>query len=150
MEKLADFVAAGSRGAAARSFEAFLKRRETAAAAYVDGDAAPLGQLLAEEDPATFLSPRGDTVQGAGAVAARYARDATSFERGGSNRIEILQWAAAGDVGWWTGYQIAEARLVGKPGAVPMKLRVTEAFRFRQSGWKLVHRHAEMAKPAAE
>jgi NAD(P)H-dependent FMN reductase/ketosteroid isomerase-like protein len=148
MEKLADFVAAASRGAAARSFEAFLKRREVAAAAYVEGDAGPLGQMLPREGPATFLSPRGDTVQGAAAVAARYERDATSFERGGSNRLEILQSAAAGDVAWWTGYQIAEARLAGKPGAVPMKLRVTEAFRFHRTGWKLVHRHAEPAKAA--
>jgi ketosteroid isomerase-like protein len=52
------------------------------------------------------------------------------------------------DVAWWTGYQISEARLEGKDAPVPMKLRVTEAFRFSDGGWKLVHRHAEPAKPS--
>lgn len=145
LEKLAAFIASAGRGAAARSFQAFLERRATAAAAYVEGDAGPLAALATQEDPATFLSPRGDTVQGARAVAERYVRDAANFAPGGQNRIEILQSGAAGDVGWWTGYQIAEARMKGKDAPAAMKLRVTEAFRFGHDGWKLVHRHAEMA-----
>jgi hypothetical protein len=39
-------------------------------------------------------------------------------------------------------------RLEGKDTPVPMKLRVTEAFRFQGGGWGLVHRHAEAVKPA--
>jgi NAD(P)H-dependent FMN reductase/ketosteroid isomerase-like protein len=145
LDKLAVFIAGASRGAVARSFQAFLARRTAAADAYVEGNPGPLAAMLAEEDPATFLSPRGDLVQGARAVADRYTRDAASFEPGGRNRLDILQSAAAGEVGWWTGYQIAEARLKGKDAPVAMKLRVTEAFRFGAGGWKLIHRHAEMA-----
>jgi ketosteroid isomerase-like protein len=130
------------------SFEDFMKRRATIAAAYVDGDAKPLNEILAREDPATFFSPRGDVITGAAAVAARYDADAATFSRGGTNRFEILQSAASGDVGWWTGYQIAEARIRGKDAPVPMKLRVTEAFRFSDGAWRLVHRHAELVKPS--
>ncbi|HVV51715.1 MAG TPA: nuclear transport factor 2 family protein [Polyangia bacterium] len=144
---MAAFVAHAGRDAAARSFQAFLERRAAVAAAYVDGDAGPLAGILSGEGSATFLSPRGDAVEGARAVAERYARDAASFVPGGKNRIEILQSAAAGDTAWWTGYQLADARLRGKEEPVAMKLRVTEAFRWGADGWKLVHRHAEIAKP---
>ena len=145
LEKLAAFIAAAGRGASARSFQAFLERRATVAAAYVEGDAGPLAAIVTQEDPATFLSPRGDAVQGARAVAERYTRDAASFAAGGASRLEILQSGASGDAGWWTGYQIAEARRKGIDGPAAMKLRVTEAFRFGPDGWKLVHRHAERA-----
>lgn len=145
LDKLASFIGAAGRGAAARSFQSFLEHRVTAAAAYVEGDAGPITAMVAQEDPATFLSPRGDAVQGARAVAERYVRDAAGFAPGGQSRIEILQSGAAGDVGWWTGYQLAEARMKGKDAPVAMKLRITEAFRFGSEGWKLVHRHAELA-----
>jgi ketosteroid isomerase-like protein len=144
-EKLTPFIAAAGKGASARSFKAFLERRATIASAYVDGDAQPLAAIVTGEDPATFLSPRGDVIQGARVVAERYAHDAAAFAPGGQNRLEILQSGAAGDVGWWTGYQIAEARMKGKDATVAMKLRVTEAFRLGPDGWKMVHRHAEIA-----
>lgn len=146
MEKLATWIAVAGRGSAARSFQAFMQRRASVGEAYVNGDAQPLLEIVTREDPVTFLSPRGDTVTGAGAVAARFAKDAGAFQRGGQNRTEVLQLAASGDVAWWTGYQIAEARLDGKEAPVAMRLRVTEAFRFGADGWKLVHRHAEPAK----
>jgi NAD(P)H-dependent FMN reductase/ketosteroid isomerase-like protein len=150
MQAFGDWIATidRDRKAGGHSFEDFMTRRATIAAAYVDGDAKPLDEILAREDPATFFSPRGDATIGAAAVSARYDADAATFSRGGSNRLEILQSAASGDVGWWTGYQIAEARLKGKDAPVPMKLRVTEAFRFRDGAWRLVHRHAEPTKPS--
>jgi ketosteroid isomerase-like protein len=146
MEKLATWIAVAGRGSAARSFQAFLQRRASAAESYVNGDAQPLSEVLARQEPATFLSPRGDMVSGADAVAARYVKDAGAFQRGGHNRIEVLQSAASGDVAWWTGHQLAEARLDGKDAPVTMNLRVTEAFRFAADGWNLVHPHAGAAK----
>lgn len=52
----------------------------------------------------------------------------------------------SGRVAWWTGLQIAEVRMKDKDQRVPMTLRVTEAFRFEDGGWKLVHRHADPVK----
>lgn len=127
-----------------KDFEVFLKRRAKVADAYVNGDAGPLGEIVARELPATFFGPGGGVVDGAEAVAARYVKDAQSFENGGQNSIEILQMSAGGGIGYWTGYQRASARLKGAPGPVSMSLRITEVFRREGDDWKLVHRHADM------
>jgi ketosteroid isomerase-like protein len=132
----------------APDFDAFLLQRTHAAEAYVNGDAAPLSALLARSSDATFFGPGGGVVHGADAVAARYASDAPMFDQGSTTRLEILQSGAAGDVGYWVGYQHATARLKGKPEPIPMKLRVTEVFRREDGAWTLVHRHADMLAEA--
>jgi NAD(P)H-dependent FMN reductase/ketosteroid isomerase-like protein len=146
MGALAQWVATTSRGAAARSFEAFMQQRSRVAEAYAGGDSKPLDAIVTGMDPASFFSPKGDSEQGAKAVAARYRHDASSFSPGGSSRLEIHQQAACGNAAWWTGLQIAEVRMKGKDQSVPMTLRITEAFRFEDGGWKLVHRHADPMK----
>ena len=110
----------------------------------MNGDAGPLAALAARSADATFFGPGGGAVPGADAVVSRYQSDAPMFERGSTTRLEILQAAADGDVGYWVGYQHAMARLRGKPEPVSMKLRVTEIFRREDGAWKLVHRHADM------
>ena len=129
---------------ASSGFTDFMRERERAAAAYVVGDAKPVAALSTTSDPATFFHPNGEVVQGARAVTERYDRDAHSFEPGGTSHFEVLQ--SGSEVAFWTGYQVADAKLRGKPEPIPMKLRVTEVFRREAGGWKLVHRHAEPAK----
>ena len=131
-------------------FEEFLRRREDAAGAYVRGDAAPLGQLVARSSAATFFSPRGDYVSGADEVWSRYEQDATAFESGSDNRFEILDMGASGDIAYWVGFQRAHARLRGQADQVPFNLRITEVFRREGDAWKLVHRHADALQIEAE
>lgn len=131
------------------SFDDFMRRRSRAAAAYVNGDFAPLGALVPREGPASFFGPGGGSVQGAAAVASRYEKDAANFEAGSESDLAIVQSGAAGDLGFWTGFQNARVRLRGKPDPVPMRLRVTEIFRYAAGGWQMVHRHADMlAEPS--
>ena len=129
----------------ASAFDAFMPTREAAARAYVNGEAGPLAAITTGRDPSSFFSPRGDCLQGAEAVAARYAKDATAFSRPGASRLEVLQSAASGDLAFWTGLQHAEVRFGDRTGTTPMTLRITEVFRFEDGGWKLVHRHADQA-----
>ncbi len=127
-------------------FEQFMREREAAAHAYVNGDADPLGRLATNADPATFFSPRGDITQGAQAVDARYRADASGFAAGNDTTIEILQMGASEGLAYWIGVQRANVHLQGKAETVPFNLRITEIFRREGGAWKLVHRHADALK----
>jgi ketosteroid isomerase-like protein len=134
----------------AREFEQFMKDRETAARAYVNGDPKPVCLLSAHTSPATFLGPGGGATVGAAEVVGRYERDAEGFAPGGEAHFEILQQAAGDTVAFWTGFQHAQVRQQGKPDPIVMKLRVTEVFRREGSRWRLIHRHADpLGEPQA-
>ena len=124
-------------------FEEFMKRREEAARAYVRGDAAPLGRIVARDLPATFFGPMGGFRKGPSEVFSTYERDATSFEPGGDSSFEILHMAASDGVAYWVGFQKATAHMRGREEPIPFNLRVTEVFRREGGDWKLVHRHAD-------
>ena len=125
-------------------FRKFIRRRSEAAAAYVNGDVAPLRQISTKKSPATFFGPGGGTVVGAQKVFADYARGAAAFGPGGSNQVKILQVGAADGLAFWTGLQRAKVHVRGKDQIVPMELRITEVFRREKDEWKLIHRHADM------
>jgi hypothetical protein len=105
------------------------------------------GTLVHDLSPAsgsdTFFPPNGGAVVGAAKVVARYDKDVKAFSPAGKRRSEILQSGASGEVGFWTGFQLAEVELGGK--AMKMKLRVTELFRKIGGEWKLIHRPADSA-----
>ncbi len=127
-------------------FEAFFASRNRASEAYTNGDYSPLAPLVASVGAASFHSPQGDTVSGAKAVADRYRKDARSFQAGGKSRLEILQKGSSVDIGFWTGFQIATVKMGSRPAPIEMRIRVTEIFRRMDGEWKLVHRHADLAK----
>ncbi len=126
-----------------QDFKTFMTQRQQAASAYVTGDAMPLAHLVALQLPATFMSPQGGSVRGAQEVWSTYEHDAHAFEAGSTTEFEILEMAEGDTVAYWTGYQKAQARMQGRPGLIPMKLRVTEVFRREGDAWKMVHRHAD-------
>ena len=126
-----------------QDFEQFMKRREAASEAYVQGDAEPLSHIVARVFLATFFPPNGGFSQGTEEVAARYESDAEIFEQGSHFSFEILQMAASDGIAYWVGFMRGEARMRGKAEATPMNLRVTEVFRREDGEWKMVHRHAD-------
>ena len=127
----------------AENFEQYLKRRQEASRAYVQGNAGPLSEIVARSYPSSFFPPTGGFTQGAEEVAARYARDAGIFSPGGDFSMEILHIAAGDDIAYWVGFMRGKARMRGKAEAVPMNLRVTEVFRRENGEWKMIHRHAD-------
>lgn len=125
------------------SFQQFMKEREAASRAFVNGDIGPLDQLSTHVSPATIFGPQGDCVSGANEVNAANAGGAKMFESGSDSSFEILQMAANDDIAYWAGIQRSTVQMKGKPKAIPMDLRVTETFRREDGEWKLVHRHAD-------
>lgn len=127
-----------------QSFERFLERRKAAALAFVRGDGAPVSQLSTANNPATFFGPRGGQLSGGAEIRSRYQLDASLFETGSDNTLEILHASASAGIGYWVGFQRTQARMKRNPKPVPMNLRVTEIFRREDGDWKLIHRHADM------
>lgn len=129
------------------SFDNFFQRRQEAAARYVSGDGSLLDAMVPHAGEASFHSPGGDSVSGAEDVASRYVKDAASFAQGSETRFEILQKGSSGDLGFWTGFQVARVRLASKDELVDMRIRVTEVFRRIDGVWVMVHRHADLGAP---
>lgn len=146
IDKFGDWIARLHGAGDSDSFRTFLKQREEIATAYVNGDGAPLDAIVTRNDPATFMSPRGDVLTGAAAIVERYATDAANFVKGSSSKLEIVH-AESGQLGLWTGIQHAEVKSKGDGAPVPMALRVTEVYRLDGKDWKLIHRHADVSKP---
>jgi ketosteroid isomerase-like protein len=130
----------------ATNFNDFMTAREKAAEAYVRGDGAKVDTIVPHSGAASFHSPAGDTVTGAEAVAKRYLKDAAVFHDNGTNRFDVLQKGDAGDIDFWTGFQIANVQIGDMPRPVEMRIRVTEIFRRIDDDWKLIHRHADAPK----
>lgn len=85
---------------------------------------------------------------GAERVAERYLGDAKAFHPNGETHFEVLHMDSSGELAYWTGYQVAKAQIGDIPAPMDMRLRVTEIFRREGGEWKLIHRHADMAKEA--
>ena len=136
-----------SSGQSVESFSAFLTRRERISGEYIQGNADSLIGISATAGPSTFFPPNGARVVGAAKVNAANRQGAKAFAEGSTGRFEVLQSGSSGKLGFWTGIQHADMAMKGAKKRVKMKLRITEVFRLERSGWKLVHRHADMGPP---
>jgi ketosteroid isomerase-like protein len=124
-------------------FERFMKTRAAAAQAYVQGESAPLEEIVTRKSPASFFGPQGGHHEGAQAVSSTYTHDAEAFEPGGESHFEILDQSVSNGVAYWVGFQRAKVKMRGRAEPIAMDLRVTELFRREGEEWKLVHRHAD-------
>jgi ketosteroid isomerase-like protein len=126
------------------NFETFMKRRETASRAFVNGDLVPYERMATHVSPATFFGPEGGYRNGLDEVTAGYKSDAATFHPpDGDSSFEILHMAASDSIAYWVGLQRATARMRGNTDAVSMTLRVTEIFRREEGEWKIIHRHVD-------
>jgi ketosteroid isomerase-like protein len=129
-------------------FEEFLEKRRAAASAYVKGDARAVTDLSVSSGAATFFDPGGDIVKGADAVLKAYREGAQMFGPESVTEIEIHDYGSSGDVGFWAGLQRATLAIKGRAEPAEMTLRVSEVFRRKEGEWRMVHRHASVAKEA--
>lgn len=124
-------------------FETFLKRREEASTAFVNGDFDPLDGVSTHTSPATIFGPNGDCIQDADQVNTANATGAKRFKPGSENAFDIMHTAADQNIAYWVGIQRSVVQMHGQEQGIPMDLRVTEIFRRENGQWKLIHRHAD-------
>lgn len=127
--------------------ETLMSERKRAALAYCQGDASQVNALTTTHEPASFFGPDGHSIQGPEQIKAAFVEGASAFGISGNSHLEVIQAEAGGSIAYWCGFQHAEVDMDGK--RVQMSLRITELFRREDGEWKLVHRHADMAKAAA-
>jgi ketosteroid isomerase-like protein len=127
------------------TFEEFLEKRREAALAYVKGDARPVTDLSASSGAATFFDPGGGIVEGAEAVLKVYREGAQMFGPQSVTELEIHDYGASGDFGFWAGLQRATVAIKGRAEPASMTLRVSEVFHRQEGEWRMVHRHASVA-----
>jgi len=146
-----DFVLAGQHHSlqerhmadASKDFEAFLKQREAASSAFVNGDANPLAEISTHKSPATLFGPKGDCVQDADKVNKANAEGSKRFKDASRNDFQLMHMAADENLAYCVGVQRSVVQLQGEDQPVPFDLRVTEIFRREGGQWKLIHRHAD-------
>jgi ketosteroid isomerase-like protein len=124
-------------------FEDFLKQRDAASNAFVEGDFAALEKISTHHSPATLFGPNGDCIQGAAEVNAANAKSARMFRPGSTNAFEVMDKAAGDEFAYWVGLQRSVVKVAGRDSGVPFNLRLTEIFRREDGQWKLIHRHAD-------
>src|SRR5262249_11235836 len=90
----------------AQDFDVFMKRREAAALAYVQGDPGPVVDLTVRKDPASFFGPDGSKTEGVEAVLRDYRDGASRFGPDSACHFEVLHKQASDEEAFWTGFQI--------------------------------------------
>jgi hypothetical protein len=103
----------------------FLKLRDNAEESHVRGDGTKVGSIVPHEGSASLHTLAGDTLTGTPAVARYYLRHAYDFRPNGTSRFEIIDKACGGNLGFWTGFQVATVQLGKESRPVQMRLRVT-------------------------
>ena len=126
------------------TFDQFMERREAAAQAFVSGDPGPVRALSASEGEASFFDPHGGLTEGAEAINEANDKGSRRFGPSSTTHLDVRHKAESDGLAFWGGYQIADVEMDGK--RVPMNIRVTEVYRREADGWKMVHRHASIAK----
>jgi|ERR1700757_756297 len=123
----------------------FLDRRILASDAFSDADPTPFLEILTENDPATYLSPRGELISGAANVRAATIAAAERFDKGGTNHIEVLGIAVARGAlsGYWFGEQFTEMHVKGSDILVPMNFFIAEEIRVEDEDglWRTARRY---------
>jgi ketosteroid isomerase-like protein len=102
--------------------------------------------LSAMKGQATFFDPGGGFTEGAAEASAVNLKGAQSFGSKGKSQFDIKDSRSSANLAFWTGFQNAEVEMAESGDIKQMKIRVTEIFRLIDGEWRMIHRHASMAK----
>jgi ketosteroid isomerase-like protein len=120
-----------------------IERVQEATGALMQGDVRRYFALVNEAPDYTLMPPNGGpTRRGADRSPAAIEAAEGFFTGGGAGRLELEEQYASGDLAVLVGVERQHGPLGGLPDQ-EWPLRVTLVFRREESGWRLVHRHAD-------
>jgi ketosteroid isomerase-like protein len=111
------------------------------------GDASGRFATWSGREPVTLF---GAWLEALDPEAARevFLKLADSFSNSVSSEIELLAADVSGKLAYTVHREITSTHVNGEPSSYV--LRVTQVYRREDDGWKVVHRHADTAPPAAD
>jgi ketosteroid isomerase-like protein len=125
-----------------RDLAVLLQLHWDANAALMAGDARKFFEMLRPADDFTIMDPFGGAPSHGFDASPEGLEGLGRFFRAGTMEVELVATYAAGDLAVLAVIERAEVEAGGLP-LQPWALRVTVAYRREESGWRLVHRHAD-------
>ena len=126
-------------------FKAVFERGHLALAEFFHGNTEPFKELYSKGDDATLANPFGGVAHGWQEVSARIDRAASYFADAELVSIETIICDQSGDLGFAFEIERASARVGGRATVDDWNLRTTTVYRREDTGWRLLHRHADPA-----
>lgn len=131
--------------------ESVIKKSHDALDAFVRGDSSPLQALFSQRDDVTLANPFGPAQRGWQQVRDTMARAAENYRDGRVLGFDRIAEHVTPEIACIHELERLEAKIGGGDKTTPVSLRCTSIFRLEDSGWRIVHRHADPiseARPA--
>ncbi len=112
-----------------------------------NGDSGPMAAIWDHGPTVTSLRPFGEREVGWPAVRDAFAKIAARAT-GGDNTIHDQIIEVGGDMAYEVGVERGHLELAGN--RVPVAYRVTNVYRRRDDGWKIVHHHTDTSPALIE
>jgi ketosteroid isomerase-like protein len=114
-----------------------------AAAEFVRGNPGPYEAMFSHADDVTLANPFGPPARGWQDVRAAMDRAATLYADGRIVGFENVATLVTSDLAYIVEIERIEAKVGGSGELASLALRTTTVLRPEDSGWKVVHRHAD-------
>lgn len=120
-----------------------IDRSHVALDAFFNGDPEPMKAAYPHRDDVSLANPFGPPALGWGLVAETMERAAAHFRGGGATGFARLAEFATPDLAYIVEIEHYKAKVGGSEDISAVALRVTTVLRPEDTGWKIVHRHAD-------
>jgi len=120
-----------------------IERSHAALGAILNGDPGVYQSLYSDADDVTLGNPFGPYARGRRNVESTLAGAASHYRDGEVTGVELIAKYVSEDLACVVEVERGRSKVGGGAEVVPVAVRVTSVFRLEQSGWKLVHRHAD-------
>jgi ketosteroid isomerase-like protein len=111
--------------------------------AVIRGDAEPQMELWSHRDDVTLANPLGPPAKGWDGVRSVVGRAVAAMREGEDLTIELVSSYETADLAYELEIERCRVKLGGADELVPVALRVTTVYRREETGWRVVHRHAD-------